>query len=115
MAKSKPAAPPAADPAALDTAADPATADETLGAVARAVDTAVDGVAERLVDAANAQPHAEPMVVVAFVVKARRAGFRRAGRAWGTEATRVEVADLTDEQADELLAEPMLDVVGIAE
>jgi hypothetical protein len=48
-------------------------------------------------------------------VTAQVDGFRRAGRAWSREQTRVEISDLTDDQVEALFAERMLDVVGVAE
>lgn len=54
-------------------------------------------------------------VVTAYLVKAKRDGFRRAGRAWSKAETRVEAADLTDDQVDAILSEPRLDVVVVAE
>lgn len=52
---------------------------------------------------------------VAYLVTSQVEGFRRAGRAWSREATRIEAADLQDGQLEALQAEPMLDVVGVAE
>lgn len=52
--------------------------------------------------------------IVALLVTAQVEGFRRAGRAWSKTQTRVEAAELTDRQVEALLAEPMLDVVGVA-
>lgn len=46
-----------------------------------------------------------------YVVSAKVEGFRRAGRAWSKVETPVLAADLTDEQIEALLGEPMLDVV----
>lgn len=93
----------------------PAVRPAEAQALERAIETAMDGVAERLEDAANARPPAAPVAVVAFLVRARREGFRRAGRAWSAIETRVEAAELTDDQVAALLGEPMLDVVGVAE
>ena len=41
-------------------------------------------------------------------ITAKRAGFRRAGRAWPDTPTEVAVADFTEEQLEQLAAEPML-------
>lgn len=58
---------------------------------------------------------ADTPAVVALLVTARRDGFRRAGRAWGRTATRVEAGELTHQQIRDLYLEPLLDVVGVAE
>lgn len=47
-------------------------------------------------------------------VRALKAGFRRAGRAWPAEETTVSVDEFTAEQIEQLLAEPMLVVLPIA-
>lgn len=57
----------------------------------------------------------EAPTVAALIVTAKTEGFRRAGRAWSREPTRVEAGELTDDQVEALFAEPMLDVVGVAE
>lgn len=62
----------------------------------------------------QAKPETEP-VIVALLVTAKVEGFCRAGRAWSKEQTRVEVADLSEEQVAALFGESMLDVVGVAE
>ena len=41
-------------------------------------------------------------------ITAKRAGFRRAGRAWPDTPTEVAVADFSAEQLEQLAAEPML-------
>mgnify|MGYP000930242870 CR=1 FL=1 len=46
----------------------------------------------------------------ALVISSRAEGFRRAGRGWTREPTRVAYDDLTAEQIEALQAEPMLDV-----
>lgn len=46
-------------------------------------------------------------------VCAKHAGFRRAGRAWPSEAEIVATDDFTDEQLGQLLTEPMLVVLPI--
>lgn len=55
------------------------------------------------------------LVVTAYLIKAKRDGYRRAGRAWSKTETRVEAADLTVEQVAAILADPRLDVVMVAE
>jgi hypothetical protein len=57
---------------------------------------------------------AEP-VATGYKIKSKRAGFRRAGRAWSTDWTDVPAADLSDDQVAAILAEPMLAVVIVAE
>lgn len=47
-------------------------------------------------------------------IRALRAGFRRAGRAWPAEEVTVAVDEFTAEQVEQLLAEPMLVVMPIA-
>lgn len=53
-------------------------------------------------------------VVTHLLVSAKKAGFRRAGRAWRTEPTEVSVDGLSEAQVEQLLAEPMLTVVPVA-
>jgi hypothetical protein len=53
-------------------------------------------------------------VVTHLMVSAKKAGFRRAGRAWRVEPTEVSVDDFTEAQIEQLLAEPMLTVVPVA-
>ncbi|CCG09270.1 HI1506-related protein [Pararhodospirillum photometricum] len=48
-------------------------------------------------------------------VSARRAGFRRGGRAWGLAPTEVDAATMTPSQLAALEAEPMLVVERLAE
>ncbi|MFZ6747429.1 hypothetical protein [Undibacterium sp. Ren11W] len=43
-------------------------------------------------------------------VTSKQDGFRRAGLIWSREATRILLADLTDEQYVALLTEPMLNL-----
>lgn len=66
----------------------------------------VDGVAP----AAEASVAGE-IKATALLVTARRDGFRRCGRAWSREQTRVPIDELTADEVEALLAEPMLDVV----
>lgn len=54
-------------------------------------------------------------VVTALLVTARRDGFRRAGRSWSRQQTRVGIDELNEDEIAALLAEPMLDVVGVAD
>lgn len=53
--------------------------------------------------------------VTHLLVVAKKEGFRRAGRAWSAIETKVSVGDFTDQQINDLAAEPMLDVVFVAE
>lgn len=48
--------------------------------------------------------------IVGLEVQSKQAGFRRAGRAWPSEATFIALDELTDEQIAALEAEPMLNV-----
>lgn len=45
-----------------------------------------------------------------IVVTSSQEGFRRAGRAWSKGPTKIELAELTQEQIDSILREPMLSV-----
>lgn len=53
--------------------------------------------------------------VTHLLVVAKKEGFRRAGRAWSAAETKVAVDEFTDQQILDLAAEPMLDVVFVAE
>lgn len=64
--------------------------------------------------ASKADNNGEP-VVVALLVTAKIDSFRRAGRHWTKQQTRVEIADLTEQEVIALYDEPMLIVVGVAE
>lgn len=55
------------------------------------------------------------LVATHLAVTSRRDGFRRAGRAWSAETVTVAVADFSPGQIEQLLAEPMLTVVPVAE
>lgn len=46
-------------------------------------------------------------------VRALANGFRRAGRAWSTEAETVSIDEFSDEQLEQLVAEPMLSVTFV--
>lgn len=48
-------------------------------------------------------------------VKARRDGFRRAGRAWPAAGVELDIADLSEEQLEAISNEPMLIVMPIVE
>jgi len=50
-----------------------------------------------------------------LVVRSQVAGFRRAGRAWPAEEVTVSADEFTEEQIEQLLAEPMLVVLPVAE
>ncbi len=52
-------------------------------------------------------------VATHLAVSAKKAGFRRAGRAWGTEPTEVSIDEFTDEQIQQLLSDPMLTVLPV--
>lgn len=54
-------------------------------------------------------------ITVKFSVCAKQAGFRRAGRAWPAVDTIVDADEFTAEQIEQLLAEPMLVVLPIAD
>lgn len=56
-------------------------------------------------------PPAGGITAVALLVTAKRDGFRRCGRAWSKEQTRVDINKLSAAEVGALLAEPMLDVV----
>lgn len=71
----------------------------------------------KVVPLAGAEPPAakkEP-VAKALIVKAKADGFRRAGRRWSATEETVSIDAFTDDQVQALLAEPMLDVVVVAE
>lgn len=61
------------------------------------------------------ETQASEPTIVALLVTSQVEGFRRAGRAWHKEQTRVEIADLSEQQVIALFEEPMLEVVGVAE
>ena len=58
--------------------------------------------------------NAEP-VVTHLLVRSLVPGFRRGGRAWPTEEVKVAVDDFSVEQLDQIMAEPMLNVMPVAE
>lgn len=49
----------------------------------------------------------------ALSVQSSRDGFRRAGRAWGKEATVVALSELTQEQIEQIRNEEMLTVAEV--
>lgn len=53
---------------------------------------------------------AKRVSIAGLEVQSKQAGFRRAGRAWPSEATFVALDELSDEQIAALEAEPMLSV-----
>lgn len=55
----------------------------------------------------------EKAVVHALIVRAGRNGFRRAGIQFGTEPITLNAADLTPEQLDQFISEPLLSVAFI--
>lgn len=65
-------------------------------------------------DAPSVVPGATDSVVDPIIrVVSRRAGFRRAGRAWSVEPTVVPVSEFTTAQIQSLRAEPMLIVEDV--
>ena len=54
-------------------------------------------------------------VVTHLLVRSLAPGFRRGGRAWPTEEIKVSVDDFSAEQLDQIMAEPMLNVMPVAE
>lgn len=63
--------------------------------------------------AVDPSPQAPAKTSKALSVQSSREGFRRAGRAWSREATVVPLADLTEDQIEQLRNEPALTVVEI--
>lgn len=57
----------------------------------------------------------DEVVAKALVVSAKADGFRRSGRRWTVEAQTVDIDEFSADQVEALLAEPMLDVVVVAE
>lgn len=57
----------------------------------------------------------EAPVVARLQVTSRRPGFRRAGRAWSTSPTIVSADEFTPEQIEQLMAEPVLTVLPVAD
>ena len=55
-----------------------------------------------------------PAVAQALIVRSKVHGFRRAGRAWGSEPETVPADEFSAEQIEALLADPMLDVAVVA-
>ena len=62
-------------------------------------------------DPLTGDPDAGEIKATALLVTAKRDGFRRCGRAWGKEQTRVPIDELNADEVETLLTEPMLDVV----
>lgn len=56
---------------------------------------------------------AKRVSIAGLEVQSKQAGFRRAGRAWPSEATFVALDELSDEDVAALEAEPMLSVKRI--
>jgi hypothetical protein len=48
-----------------------------------------------------------------LIITSKVEGFRRAGRAWSKSPTTVLVSELSDEQIEQLTAEPMLEVAVV--
>lgn len=80
-------------------AATPAAAPKAAGAEGKVTASGNDG---------------KEYVIEKLIVVSAVDGFRRAGRAWSKEATEVLAEDLTDEQLEALLNEPMLTVTPVA-
>jgi len=83
---------------------------QKAGSTAQADASAAAEEDVRVAASGPAQP-----AVTRLLVRSRKAGFRRAGRAWPVEETEVAASDLTEVQIAQLLAEPMLAVVVVAE
>lgn len=75
-----------------------------------AVEAEVKSAATPLTEQAGREP-----VAKSFMITAKHDGFRRAGRAWSRAGEQVSADELTEEQIEALLAEPMLSVVVVAE
>lgn len=58
-------------------------------------------------------PATNTVKVPALSVVSGREGFRRAGRAWGKEATVVKLSELTKEQVAQIKAEALLTVTEV--
>ena len=90
--------------------ADPTLPEKTSGSPSRGKETS-----EPKAVIADPVGAALPVVAQALIVRSKVPGFRRAGRAWGTEAETVDCAEFTDAQVEALLSEPLLDVVVVAD
>ena len=55
------------------------------------------------------------VTVTHLLVRSLVPGFRRGGRAWPAEEVKVSVDDLTAEQIEQIMAEPLLNVMPVAE
>jgi len=55
------------------------------------------------------------LVVTHLVVRSLVPGFRRGGRAWPAEEVKVSVDEFSDEQLKQLMMEPLLNVLPVAE
>jgi hypothetical protein len=69
-------------------------------------------------DAAKLPPEGEieqARKVTGVYVISRQEGFRRAGRAWSAQPTTVPVDELSEEQIEALVREPMLRVAFVAD
>lgn len=69
-----------------------------------------DAAVESAVQPAAPESAAAPIVSKVLSVQASREGFRRAGRAWGKEATIVPLNELTEDQIEQLKSDPALTV-----
>lgn len=124
MATQKPKAATKAKPAVKNTSAAAAPGNSADVSAAEAVKAASPAIAPQAgqtssdkakgIPPAGAKKSDEP-VAKALVVSAKADGFRRAGRRWTVAAQTVDIDDFSPEQVEALLAEPMLDVVVVAE
>ncbi len=120
--KNKPKAGGTAKAGDADTAAAKAAATEAAkkaaeeAAAAEAAKKAAEEAAAAKAAAASGASSNNPGTVKkvnALRVTSKRDGFRRAGRAWSKEATVVSMAELSEEQIEQIKGEPMLDVAEI--
>jgi hypothetical protein len=76
----------------------------------------VADVAEKVTDVEVAAMVAEDKPVSSLIVCCHRPqGIWRAGRFWSAEQVKVSVDDFSDEQVEQLVAEPLLSVVFVQE
>lgn len=112
MAAKKKPAPDTSAPVATENQADVSVAVEEQSSAAASTEPVTQ--AEPIVETPAASPEGDP-VVTALLVTARHDGFRRAGRSWSRQPTRVEIEELSEAEIAVLYAEPLLDVVGVTE
>lgn len=85
---------------------------ENTGNAAAAKAAAEKKAAEKAA-AEKAAKQGKAVMVPALSVVSARAGFRRAGRAWGKEASVVKLSDLTNEQIKQIKGESLLTVTEV--